>query len=121
VIQGVSKVHAYSREDRNLPLKAELDSDYGKAIEKGRFLTMLQNKYEERRLPINYEIEDALSIGKATSDGAAYKWKGVLFEGWKIRGLMVRISATFSRNHFYLELNQRVDKAIISKSRLVNH
>jgi hypothetical protein len=126
----VVNFNAYSREDRYLPLKAELDSDYEKTIKKSRFLTMLQKKYEEPRLPNNYEIEESLSIGKATRDclrkqvdfnytkesllenGAAYKWKGVLFEGWKIHDLVVRLSPTFSRNHFYRELNHRVDKAI---------
>jgi hypothetical protein len=38
----VVNFNAYIREDRYLPLNAELDSDYGKAINKSRFLTMLQ-------------------------------------------------------------------------------
>jgi hypothetical protein len=87
-------------------------------------------KHEDPRLPNNYEIEEALSIGKATRDclrkqvdfnytkesllenGAAYKWKGVLFLGWKIHDLSLWISPTFNRNHYYLDQNQRVDKAI---------
>jgi hypothetical protein len=45
-------------------------------------------------------------------NGAAYKCKGVLFSGWKIRDLSLWFSPTFNRNHYYLDLIQRVDKAI---------
>jgi hypothetical protein len=110
----VANFNAYLREDKFLPLTAELDSNYGEAIKKSKYLSMLQKNYEYPRLPNYLEIKDALSIGKATRDrlrqevdfnytkesllenGAAYKWKGVMFAGWKIRDLIIWISPTFS-------------------------